>query len=80
MQKPVELATRAMQYSWRAGENVLDLIGGSGSTCIAAEQTGRPAFLVELDCLYADVIVQRWEKFTGKQAERIQCELNANAL
>ncbi len=64
-EKPVELAVRAMQYSSRAGENVLDLFGGSGSTLIAAEQTGRKAFLMELDPLYCDVIVQRWEKFTG---------------
>ena len=70
-EKPVELAVRAMQYSSRAGENVLDLFGGSGSTLIAAEQTGRRAFLMELDPLYCDVIVQRWEKFTGQKAERI---------
>ncbi len=69
-EKPVELAVRAMQYSSRTGENVLDLFGGSGSTLIAAEQTGRRAFLMELDQLYADVIVQRWEKFTGRKAER----------
>ena len=68
-EKPVELAVRAMQYSSRAGENVLDLFGGSGSTLIAAEQTGRHAFLMELDTLYCDVIVQRWENFTGKKAE-----------
>jgi DNA modification methylase len=70
-EKPVELAARAMQYSSRAGENVLDLFGGSGSTLMAAEQTGRKAFLMELDPLYADVIVERYEKFTGKKAERI---------
>ncbi|MEW6198070.1 MAG: DNA methyltransferase [Planctomycetota bacterium] len=70
-EKPVELAVRAMQYSSRAGENVLDLFGGSGSTLIAAEQTGRRAFLMELDPLYCDVIVQRWEKFTGRKAERV---------
>ena len=70
-EKPVELAVRAMQYSSRTGENVLDLFGGSGSTLIAAEQTGRKAFLMELDPLYCDVIVQRWEKFTGKKAERL---------
>ena len=60
-----------MQYSSRTGENVLDLFGGSGSTLMAAEQTGRKAFLMELDCLYCDVIVQRWEDFTGRKAERI---------
>jgi DNA modification methylase len=48
----------------------LDLFGGSGSTLIAAEQTGRRAFLMELDPLYCDVIVQRFENFTGKKAER----------
>ena len=57
-EKPVELAVRAMQYSSRAGENVLDLFGGSGSTLIAAEQTGRHAFLMELDTPYCDVIVR----------------------
>jgi DNA modification methylase len=66
-EKPVELAVRAMQYSSRAGENVIDLFGGSGSTMIAAEQTGRHAFLMELDMLYCDVIVQRWENFTERQ-------------
>jgi len=66
-EKPVELAVRAMQYSSLAGENVLDLFGGSGSTLIAAEQTGRNAYLMELDTLYCDVIVHRWEKFTGKR-------------
>jgi hypothetical protein len=70
-EKPVELAVRAMQYSSLAGENVLDLFGGSGSTLIAAEQTGRRAFLMELDQLYADVIVKRWESFTGRKAERV---------
>ncbi len=70
-EKPVELAVRAIQYSSLPGENVLDLFGGSGSTLIAAEQTGRRAFVMELDCLYADVIVQRWERFTGRKAQRI---------
>ncbi len=69
-EKPVELATRAIQYSSCKGENVLDLFGGSGSTMIAAEQAGRHAFLMELDPLYCDVIVQRWEKFTNRKAER----------
>lgn len=69
-EKPVELAVRAMQYSSRTGENVLDLFGGSGSTLIAAQQTGRRAFLLELDPLYCDVIVQRYEQFTGQKAER----------
>ena len=70
-EKPVELATRALQYSSRPGENVLDLFGGSGSTLIAAEQAKRRAYVMELDPLYVDVIVTRWERFTGENAERI---------
>jgi len=70
-EKPVELAKRAIEYSSKPGEHVLDLFGGSGSTLIAAEMAGRRAFLMELDPLYCDVIVQRWEKFTGKSAKRI---------
>jgi DNA modification methylase len=73
-EKPVELATRALQFSSRMGENVLDLFGGSGSTLIAAEQTGRQAFLMELDPLYCDVIVTRYEQFTGKKAERVAAQ------
>ena len=70
-EKPVELAARAITHSSRPGENVLDLFGGSGSTLIACEQTGRRAFLMELDAPYCDVIVKRWEEFTGRKAERI---------
>jgi DNA modification methylase len=73
-EKPVELAVRAIQYSSLTGDNVLDLFGGSGSTLIGCEQTGRKAFLMELDPLYCDVIVERWEKFTGQKAERIGVE------
>jgi len=67
-EKPVELAARALLYSSRKGENVLDLFGGSGSTLVAAEQTGRRSFLMEIDTLYTDVIVMRWEKLTGRKA------------
>ena len=69
-EKPVELAVRALQYSSRPGEHVLDLFAGSGSTLIAAEQTKRRAFLMEIDPLYCDVIVQRWQQFTGKKPHR----------
>jgi DNA modification methylase len=69
-EKPVELAMRALEYSSRPGENVLDLFGGSGSTLIAAEQSARTAFLMEIDPLYCDVMVHRWEQFTGRTAER----------
>jgi DNA modification methylase len=71
-EKPVELAVRAIQFSSKQGENVLDLFGGSGSTLIGCEQTGRHAFLMELDQAYCDVIVKRWEEFTGRKAERIE--------
>ncbi len=69
-EKPVELAVRAMDYCSRPGENILDLFGGSGSTLMAAEQTGRKAFLMEIDPAYCDVIVQRWERFTGRKPRR----------
>jgi DNA modification methylase len=69
-EKPVELAVRALQYSSRPGEHVCDLFGGSGSTLIAAEHTGRKAFVMEIDAAYCDVIVQRWENLTGRKAER----------
>ncbi len=67
-QKPVELAVRAIQYSSVSGENVIDLFGGSGSTLIAAEQTGRHAFVMELDPLYTDLIVDRYQRFSGRPA------------
>ena len=67
-EKPVELAARAIAYSSRPGENCIDLFGGSGSTLIACEQTGRRAFLMEIDELYADVVINRFESFTGKKA------------
>jgi DNA modification methylase len=62
-EKPAELATLAMQYSSRSGENVLDLFGGSGSTLIGAEMTGRRAFLMEIDPPYCDVIRRRFAEF-----------------
>jgi DNA modification methylase len=67
-EKPVELAARAIQYSSRKGEHVLDLFGGSGSTLIACEQLDRSAYLCEIDALYCDVIVARWQKLTGREA------------
>jgi len=67
-EKPIELAVRAIQYSSKQGENVLDLFGGSGSTLMGADQIGRHAFLMELDPAYTDVIVMRWQEATGQQA------------
>lgn len=68
--KPVELVARAVKNSSRPGDLVVDPFGGSGSTLIAVEQTGRKAFLMELDPLYCDVIVQRYEAFSGKKGKR----------
>jgi DNA modification methylase len=59
---------------------VLDLFGGSGSTLMAAEQLGRKAFLMEIDPPYCDVIVARWEKFTGRKAERLSGRRDAPVI
>jgi DNA modification methylase len=69
--KPVELVERAIRNSSKSRDIVLDCFGGSGSTMIACEKTGRQARLIELDPKYCDVIVQRWEEFTGKKAELV---------
>ncbi|RQR29407.1 site-specific DNA-methyltransferase [Burkholderia sp. Bp9142] len=67
-QKPVELITRALWNSSKPGDKVIDCFGGSGSTLIACEQTGRSARVIELDPKYCDVIVNRWQAFTGLDA------------
>lgn len=66
--KPVELVERAIQNSSTPGDIVLDPFGGSGSSLIAAEKTGRTARIIELDPKYCDVIVRRWQEWTGKSA------------
>ena len=71
-EKSVELTRRPIEYSTRPGDAVLDLFAGSGSALIAAEQTGRRGFAMEIDPPYCDVIVERWQAFTGREAERIQ--------
>ncbi len=68
--KPVELVERAIRNSSRPGQLVLDPFGGSGTTLIAAEKAQRRAALIELDPQYVDVIVRRWQGWTGKQATR----------
>ncbi|CUB07881.1 site-specific DNA-methyltransferase [Tepidiphilus thermophilus] len=68
--KPVDLVERAIRNSSRPGDVVLDPFGGSGTTLIAAEKAGRVARLIELDPKYADVIVRRWQDWTGRQATR----------
>lgn len=70
--KPVKLFDYEMKCNTQPGENVLDLFGGSGTTIIAAEQNGRNAFVMEFDPKYVDVIIDRWEKFTGQEAIRLE--------
>jgi len=70
-QKPAELAKRAINNSSNEGNIVLDLFGGSGSTLIASEATATKCYMMELDPVYVDVIVKRWEDFTGKKAKLI---------
>ena len=69
--KPIELCARAIKSSSRENEMVLDVFGGSGSTLIACEQLNRKCYMMEISPIYCDVIIDRWEKFTGKKAEKI---------
>jgi DNA modification methylase len=69
--KPLELVERCLQNSSRAGDLILDLFLGSGTTLIAAERTGRVCYGVELDPHYCQVVVARWEAFSGLKAEEI---------
>ena len=70
--KPVRLIAKLIGNSSREGEIVLDTFGGSGTTMIACEQLNRICYMMELDPHYADVIIERWEKFTGQKAELIK--------
>lgn len=67
-QKPVELSEEAIDKTTKNGASVLDLFGGSGSTLIGCEKTNRKAYLMELDPKYCDVIINRWQTLTGKEA------------
>ena len=67
-QKPIKVPARAISNSSNINGKVLDLFGGSGSTLIACEQLDRNCFMMELDPHYVDVIIARWEKFTGQKA------------
>jgi DNA modification methylase len=66
--KPVSLIERALQNSSKGGDIISDLFGGSGSTMIACEKTGRISRLMEIDPKYVDVIINRWQDFTGQKA------------
>jgi len=72
-QKPVELPERALNNSSKPGDRILDLFGGSGSTLIACEKTARQCRMMELDPKYCDVIIKRWEEYTGKNAVNSIC-------
>jgi DNA modification methylase len=67
-QKPVKLSATAIENTTKENEIVLDLFGGSGSTLIACEQLKRICYMMELDPKYCDVIINRWEKYTGQKA------------
>ena len=69
--KPVLLFDYEMQCNTKPGDNVLDLFGGSGTVIIAAQQNKRTAYVMEYDPKYVDVIIDRWEKFTGEKAVKV---------
>lgn len=77
--KPIALCARGVHASSREGEIVLDVFGGSGSTMIACEQLNRRCFMIELDPHYCDVIIERWEKFTGEKAVLLNGEEEQDA-
>ena len=70
-EKPVWLVEKAIDNSSKRFEVVVDIFGGSGSTLIACERLCRKARLMEFDPKYVDVIIQRWEEFTGKKAKKV---------
>lgn len=70
--KPIELIANALNNSTKVGDIVLDLFGGSGSTLIACEQLNRKCYMMEFDPHYVDVIIDRWEHFTGQKAIKIK--------
>jgi DNA modification methylase len=70
--KPIELVANAIENSSELGDKIMDLFGGSGSTLIACEQTGRKCYMMELDPHYVAVIIKRWEDFTGQKAVKIK--------
>lgn len=70
-QKPAGLSAIAIEHTTNKGQSVLDLFGGSGSTLIACEQLNRKCYMCELDPHYVDVIIDRWEQFTGEKAVKL---------
>lgn len=72
--KPILLFDYEMKCNTKKGDSVLDLFAGSGTTIMAAEQNGRSAYVMELDPKFVDVIIDRWESFTGQKAELLNGE------
>lgn len=70
--KPIAIIANCVKVSSNQGQLLVDLFGGSGSTLIACEQLGRKCYMMEFDPRYVDVIVKRWEQFTGSKAEKVQ--------
>jgi len=77
-QKPVELIERALKNSSKSEDMIIDVFGGSGSTLIACEKTGRNCRMMELDPKYCDVIIKRWQDFTGKKAVHAETGVEFN--
>lgn len=70
--KPIALFDYQIKNNTKGGDLVLDSFGGSGTTLMACEQNGRNALIMELDPKYVDVIIDRWETFTGLKAEKVE--------
>jgi DNA modification methylase len=78
--KPIELVENALLNSSKLNDTVIDLFGGSGSTLIACEKLNRKCYMMEIDPHYCDVILKRWEDYTGKKVELCNQEQNQNQL
>jgi DNA modification methylase len=70
--KPIEIVERALRHASKPNDLVVDLFGGSGSTLIACAKTGRKCYMSEILPNYADVIIKRWQKYTGKKAVHVE--------
>lgn len=70
-QKPVGVLSKIIKQYTEKDDIIVDLFGGSGSTLIACEQTNRICYMMEIDPIYCDVIINRWEQYTGEKAELI---------
>ena len=70
--KPIALFDYQIKNNTKGGDAVLDIFGGSGTTIMACEQNGRDALVMELDPRYVDLIIKRWEDYTGQKAELVE--------